>query len=452
MINKKKIKSAFFCQNCGCEYTKWHGQCNNCNKWNSIIEELVVKNESNSLVDSKSYAIKVDEIETNDELRLKISDNYLNELFGGGIVCGSLILFCGEPGIGKSTLMLQIALSTNKLKTLYVSGEESTNQIKMRANRLGFTNSDCYILSETNTEKIFNQIKEISPELIIIDSIQTLNTKSIDSSPGSISQIKENAYLLNNLAKQCSISVILIGHVNKEGNIAGPKILEHMVDVVLNFEGDKNNIYRIIRSKKNRFGSTQGVAIFEMMSNGLRNVKNPSEILISNKIEKLSGTSIAIAIEGIQPILLEVQALVSPAIYGTSQRSSTGFEIKRLNMLLAVLEKRFGFKLSLKDVFLNITGGIKIDDPSIDLSVVISLISSSLNISISDKFCFTGEIGLSGEIRPSPRINQRILEAEKLGYEKIFISKYNKPSCNHKIVVSKVGTIDQIYANLFKLN
>ena len=427
---KTKVKTAYFCQNCGTQHPKWQGQCSACKEWNTIVEEVVQKEDVKPWLkkgaDSKVKALKVADISLTNESRIKTDNTELDRVLGGGIVPGAVILLGGEPGIGKSTLMLQLALGLKNFKTLYVSGEESAKQIKMRAERLGEGSSDCLILTETSTQNIFTHIDAVKPNLLVVDSIQTLHSQAIDASPGSVSQIRETASELLRFAKETATPVILIGHITKDGGIAGPKILEHMVDVVLQFEGDRNHIYRILRAQKNRFGSTSELGIYEMVSQGLREVHNTSEILISQKDEALSGTAIAATVEGMRPMLIEIQALVSSAVYGTPQRSATGFDLRRLSMLLAVLEKRCGFRLGAKDVFLNITGGIKVDDPSIDLCVIAAILSSNEDVAISDKTCFAGEVGLSGEIRPATRIEQRILEAEKLGFEQIFISKFNK--------------------------
>ena len=453
-MTKTKVKTAYFCQSCGSQHPKWQGQCSVCKEWNTVVEEVIQKEEVKAWAKNESNhkikALKVAEISLKNEARIQTHNIELDRVLGGGIVPGAILLLGGEPGIGKSTLMLQLALSLQNCKTLYVSGEESDRQIKMRAERLGEEASDCYILTETATQNIFTHINALEPDLVVIDSIQTLHTQAIDSSPGSISQIRETAAELLRFAKETSTPVILIGHITKDGNIAGPKILEHMVDVVLQFEGDRNHIYRILRAQKNRFGSTAELGIYEMVSHGLREVHNPSEILISQKDEALSGTAIAAAVEGMRPMLIEVQALVSSAVYGTPQRSATGFDLRRLSMLLAVLEKRCGFRLGAKDVFLNITGGIKVDDPSIDLCVVASILSSNEDVAISDKICFAGEVGLSGEIRPAIRIEQRILEAEKLGFEQIFISRYNKvEKGKFAIKVMEFGKIEEVYQALF---
>lgn len=451
---KTKVKTAYFCQNCGTQYPKWQGQCSACKEWNTIVEEVMQKEEvklwSKKGADSKVKALKVADISLTNESRIKTGNTELDRVLGGGIVPGAVILLGGEPGIGKSTLMLQLALGLKSFKTLYVSGEESAKQIKMRAERLGEGSSDCLILTETSTQNIFTHIDAVKPNLLVVDSIQTLHSQAIDASPGSVSQIRETASELLRFAKETATPVILIGHITKDGGIAGPKILEHMVDVVLQFEGDRNHIYRILRAQKNRFGSTSELGIYEMVSQGLREVHNTSEILISQKDEALSGTAIAATVEGMRPMLIEIQALVSSAVYGTPQRSATGFDLRRLSMLLAVLEKRCGFRLGAKDVFLNITGGIKVDDPSIDLCVVAAILSSNEDIAISDKICFAGEVGLSGEIRPATRIEQRILEAEKLGFEQIFISKFNKIEAGKfAIKVVGFGKVEELYQTLF---
>ena len=417
-----KVKTTFFCQNCGSQYAKWQGQCNACKEWNTIVEEVIQKPEKSdwksptSTAKKASIPLRINEIDASKEPRLNTFDGEFNRVLGGGIVPGSLILLGGEPGIGKSTLLLQISLNL-PYKTLYVSGEESQKQIKMRAERINPENSNCYILTETKTQNIFKQIEALEPDIVIIDSIQTLHSDYIESSSGSISQIKECTTELIKFAKETATPVLLIGHITKDGNIAGPKILEHMVDTVLQFEGDRNHVFRILRAHKNRFGSTNELGIYEMQGSGLREVSNPSELLISKKDEDLSGNAIAATLEGVRPLMIEVQALVSTAVYGTPQRSATGFNAKRLNMLLAVLEKRAGFRLGAKDVFLNITGGITVDDPAIDLAVVASILSSNEDVALQKDFCFAAEVGLSGEIRPVQRVDQRILEAEKLGFE-----------------------------------
>ena len=450
-----KLKTTFFCQNCGTSFAKWQGQCTACKEWNTIAEEVIQKAEKISwkVSETKSKRVsksqKVKDISTTSEARLNTKNNELNRVLGGGIVPGSLTLLGGEPGIGKSTLMLQIALQL-PYKTLYVSGEESAQQIKMRAERIHPDSENCYILTETKTQNIFSQIAELNPDIVVIDSIQTLHTDYIESSPGSISQIRETTTELIKFAKETHTPVILIGHITKDGNIAGPKILEHMVDTVLQFEGDRNHVYRILRSQKNRFGSTNELGIYEMQGNGLREVSNPSEILISKNEEDLSGTAISATLEGMRPLMIEIQALVSTAVYGTPQRSATGYNAKRLNMLLAVLEKRAGFKLGAKDVFLNVTGGITVDDPAIDLAVVAAVLSSNIDISIDKSMCFAAEIGLAGEVRPVTRVEQRITEAEKLGFKSIVISKYCKlPKNNYHINIIKVAKVHDVVKHLF---
>lgn len=452
-----KAKTIYYCQNCGAQYAKWQGQCTSCKSWNTIAEEIVSKPKERGWNDSslsleqklKPKVTLINDISYEDEERVITPDLELNRVLGGGIVKGSLILLGGEPGIGKSTLLLQLCLQL-QLSSLYVSGEESSKQIKMRAKRIEKTNDNCFILSDISTQNIFNQIKKIKPELVIIDSIQTLRTDMIDSVPGSISQIRACTAELISFAKETHTPVILVGHINKEGHLAGPKILEHMVDTVLQFEGDRNFLYRIVRVKKNRFGPTHELGIYEMKSNGLKQILNPSKILISNHNHHLSGTSIAASIEGVRPLMVEIQALVSSAVYGTPQRSSTGYNAKRLNMILAVLEKRAGFKLGAKDVFLNITGGISIDDPAIDLAVVAAILSSSHDIILENLNCFAAEVGLAGEIRPVPRLEQRISEADKLGFEKIFISKFTKISTKpYNIKIIKLASVSDLIEQLF---
>ncbi len=419
------------------------------------MEEIIHKEESRAWKGASSKtrnikAVKLNEITATDEQRINTCNYELNRVLGGGLVKGSVVLLGGEPGIGKSTLLLQIALLM-KNRVLYVSGEESMTQIKLRANRLKTSNNKCLILTETKTQHIFNSIDETNPEVVVIDSIQTLHTDYSEASPGTISQIRETTAELIKFAKETDTPVVLIGHITKEGNIAGPKILEHMVDVVLQFEGDRNHTYRILRAQKNRFGSTAELGIYEMLHTGLREVDNPSEILISEKDADLTGTAISATLEGMRPLMIEVQALVSTAVYGTPQRSCTGFNIKRLNMLLAVLEKRAGFKLGAKDVFLNIAGGIRVEDPAIDLAVVCAVLSSNNELSISQDCCFAAEVGLSGEIRAISRVEQRIQEAEKLGFKKIVLSKFNKISKkNFTIEIIKVTKIEEVVSVLFK--
>ena len=448
------IKTSYCCQNCGAQHSKWLGQCSSCKEWNTLVEEVIKKSSKVNLGLStnqlKSKAKLINDIDFENDPRLLIDDKELNRVLGGGVVPGSLVLIGGEPGIGKSTLLLQISLEI-KNKVLYVTGEESQQQIRRRANRINNDSKQCFILNETNVETIISNINTIKPELVIIDSIQTLQTDIIDSSPGSVSQIKESASQFLNYSKKTNLPVFLVGHITKDGGIAGPKILEHMVDVVLQFEGDRNNIYRILRAKKNRFGSTAEIGIYEMLNNGLRQVTNPSELLISNNKISLSGNAIASTIEGIRPIMIEIQALVSSAVYGTPQRSTTGFNAKRLNMLLAVLEKRAGFKLSSKDVFLNITGGIKIEDPAMDLAVVSAILSSNFNIPLQKRICFAAEIGLSGELRSVPKIDQRINEAEKLGFEILVVSEAAKISfIPKKLKIISYSRIEELIKNIFK--
>ncbi|HKR03074.1 MAG TPA: DNA repair protein RadA [Bacteroidia bacterium] len=453
-----KIKTTFFCQNCGAQSSKWTGKCPSCGEWNTYVEELITKGEKKEAWQTSSASrvskpILIHEINLDDQQRIVLPDDELNRVLGGGLVPGSLVLLGGEPGIGKSTLMLQIVLNLEKQKALFISGEESEQQIRMRAERIGLKKAKCFILTETTTQIIFKQIEQLKPDILIIDSIQTLYSNNIESAPGSVSQIRECAGELFRFAKETGTPVFLIGHITKDGIIAGPKVLEHMVDTVLQFEGDRHHIYRILRATKNRFGSTAELGIYEMEGSGLREVSNPSEILISHRDELLSGVAIACTMDGMRPMLIEAQALVSSAVYGTPQRSSTGFDLRRLSMLLAVLEKRCGFRLAAKDVFLNIAGGIKVEDPAIDLAVICAVLSSNEDISIPPKTCFTGEVGLSGEIRPVNRIEQRIIEAEKLGFEKIYFSKYNLPTVDKSkksgIKLIPVSKVEEVFASLF---
>jgi DNA repair protein RadA/Sms len=455
-----KIKTSFFCQSCGAQSAKWIGRCPACGEWNTYVEEVLQRDEvttpgnwkaSTSLqVSAKPRAIA--EITYLEEARVATADQELNRVLGGGIVPGSMVLIGGEPGIGKSTLMLQIALSLKSHRVLYISGEESEQQIKMRAERLGVHHPNCFILTETGTQNIFKQIEQLQPELLIVDSIQTLHSAFIESGAGSISQVRECTAELLKFAKESGTPVFLIGHITKEGNLAGPKILEHMVDTVLQFEGDRHMTYRILRTTKNRFGSTSELGIYEMHGTGLREVSNPSEILLSQREENFSGITIGATLEGNRPLLIEVQSLVSPATYGTPQRSSTGFDAKRLNMLLAVLEKRSGFKLGTQDVFLNIAGGLKIEDPAIDLAVCASILSSFEDMAIPGTTCFAAEVGLSGEIRAVNRIDQRIGEAEKLGFKEIYISKFNMKGVDVKrygIKIHAVSKLEEVLSGLF---
>lgn len=445
-------KKIYSCNNCGAKYPKWMGQCSRCGEWNTVEEEIIKskkKSEPNIIL-NKSKLKEIKEIDAETTERIKIVDNELNRVLGGGIVPGSVILISGEPGIGKSTLILQISISI-KRKVLYISGEESQQQIKLRANRISKNQNECYILTETNLELILKSIEALMPDLIVVDSIQTIQTDGIENIQGSTPQIKECTSTLIKVAKQTGIPIIVIGHITKDGNIAGPKVLEHMVDVVLNFEGDKNNLYRILRSKKNRFGSTSEIGIYEMLDTGLNIVKNPSELFTSNRENQLSGNCIGITLDGNRSIMIEIQALVSSAVYGTPQRISNGFNSKRLNMLLAVLEKKAGFKIGVKDIFINITGGIKIDDPALDLAVIFSILSSNTNLSIENGLCFCAEVGLSGELRNVKNIDIRISEAERLGYDKIIISSNSKTqNKTTQIDVLKFSKLSDVVKEVFK--
>jgi DNA repair protein RadA/Sms len=456
-----KVKTAYFCQNCGYESAKWLGKCPGCQQWNTFVEELIQKdNKKGSTNDWTSYIDKdttkrtrhLNEVETKESPRLLSSDAELNRVLGGGIVPGSIVLVAGEPGIGKSTLFLQMGLQLKGITTLYVSGEESEQQIKMRADRLNMQNEDFYLLTETSTNIIFQEIKKLKPQLIIVDSIQTLESSFVESSPGSVSQIRECAAEFQQFAKETNTPVFLIGHITKEGAIAGPKLLEHMVDTVLQFEGDRHYAYRILRTLKNRFGSTAELGIYQMNDNGMNPVLNPSEILLTQKEESLGGVAIAATIEGQRPLLIEVQALVTQSVYGTPQRTVSGFDTRRLQLLLAVLEKRGGFHFGVKDVFLNLAGGLKVEDPSIDLAVLVALLSSYEDVPVPHDICFAGEVGLSGEIRAVNRIEQRIAEAEKLGFSKIIVSKYNQKGLSkHKfnIEVVMLSKVEEVYRHLF---
>ncbi len=456
-----KTKVAFFCSECGYESAKWIGKCPACNSWNTFVEEVIVKGteKNNGKEEWKEFkvpgglkTVSLTSVSSAEDVRLQTSDVEFNRVLGGGIVAGSIVLIAGEPGIGKSTLFLQIGLQLQGIRTLYISGEESEQQIKMRANRVGINNDDFYLLTETNTQTIFQEIKKLKPEVVIVDSIQTLSTPFIDSAPGSISQIRETAAELQRYAKETQTPVFLIGHITKDGSIAGPKILEHMVDTVLQFEGDRHYTYRILRTLKNRFGSTSELGIYEMTGGGMRPVTNPSEILITQKDDELSGIAIAATMEGIRPLLIETQALVTQSVYGTPQRTVSGFDLRRLQLLLAVLEKRGGFHFGVKDVFINIAGGIKVEDPSIDLAIVCALLSSYEDVALPQKICFAGEVGLSGEIRAVNRIEQRIAEAEKLGFEKIILSKYNAKSIQNLktgIEIVALGKVEEVYQYLF---
>jgi len=481
-----KTKIAYFCQSCGFEAAKWLGKCPSCQQWNTFVEEVIEKGNTSvpdwkasgsSSTQRANKPVEIPNITFSEEQRMLTPDKEFNRVLGGGIVAGSLVLIGGEPGIGKSTLMLQLALSMPKIKVLYISGEESERQIKMRAERLEPSEDNqesrvrnqeggvmkfgrnCFILTETSTQNIFKQIEQLQPDLVVVDSIQTLHSSHIESTPGSVSQVRECTAELLRFAKESATPVFLIGHITKDGMIAGPKILEHMVDTVLQFEGDRHHVYRILRCIKNRFGSASELGIYEMLGEGLREVSNPSEILLSQRDEPLSGITISATLEGMRPMMIETQALVSTSPYGTPQRTATGFDTKRMSMLLAVLEKRCGFKLGAKDVFLNITGGIRVEDPAIDLGLAAAIVSSNEDIPIPFKTCFAGEIGLSGEIRAVNRIEQRIAEAQKLGFEQIFISKYNMPSggkdkkridlSRYTIEVKTVGNIEEVFGLLF---
>jgi len=452
-----KVKTVFFCQVCGAQSPKWVGHCTACDAWNSFVEEVVHQEKETAAhlkfipaIEKKAWPVQ--DVEVADVARMQSGDEELDRVLGGGIVPGSLVLIGGEPGIGKSTLMLQLALQLYQKKVLYISGEESGQQIRMRAERIGIVNKECYIYTETITTEIFRQARELNPDILIIDSIQTLQTPSIDSSAGSVSQIRECASEFQKYCKQTGVPVFLIGHITKDGSIAGPKVLEHMVDTVLQFEGDRNHVFRILRGIKNRFGPAAELGIYEMQSAGLRQVKNPSDVLLSHSTEEVSGVSIAAVMEGMRPMLIEVQSLVSSAAYGTPQRSSTGFDLRRMNMLLAVLEKRCGFRLGAKDVFLNMAGGIRVEDPASDLAIVVAVLSSSEDIPCPKKYCFAAEIGLTGEIRPVSRIEQRIAEAEKLGFEDMVISKYNGKGLDEKrfgIHIHYAARIEEVFSLLF---
>ena len=454
-----KVKTSFFCQNCGASYPKWVGQCTSCKEWNTVVEEVVQRPDkkgwssaptARGTAKDASIPRRIQEVENQQYQRIAMPDEELNRVLGGGLVPGSLVLIGGEPGVGKSTLLLQMALQL-PLKTLYISGEESAQQIKMRADRMGITAEDCYLLAETRTQSIFTHAEKLQPDLVIIDSIQTIHTDYIDSGAGSISQIRESTAELIKYAKETATPVLLVGHITKEGSIAGPKLLEHMVDAVLQFEGDRHYIYRILRSLKNRFGSTSELGIYEMRSNGMLPVKNPSELLLSSNSQSLSGSAVAATVEGMRPLLVEVQALVSTAVYGTPQRSSTGFNAKRLNMLLAILEKKAGFKLGAKDVFLNLTGGIRIEDPALDLAVVAAILSSNVDTPLAKNQCFAAEIGLAGEVRPVQRLDQRISEAAKLGFERIFVARSPRSEIKSEAIeVVQITKLEEVLPFLFQ--
>jgi DNA repair protein RadA/Sms len=462
-LNEMKLRTQYICQNCSAISPRWIGKCPACDAWNSYVEEVVQQDVPAKVAEKAVFlgssdgkdnqAIGILQVQSASEMRLVTTDQELNRVLGGGIVPGSVILVGGEPGIGKSTLLLQLAVSLRQYRILYVSGEESAQQIKMRADRIGIDNSDCFLLTETNLYNIFKQLKTIQPQLCVIDSIQTLHSPTLESTAGSVSQIRECAAELQRYAKETNTPIFIIGHITKEGSIAGPKVLEHMVDAVLQFEGEHHHAYRLLRTKKNRFGSTAELGIYEMLQNGLRQVSNPSELLISENTDELSGISIGTTIEGMRPLLIETQALVSRSAYGTPQRSATGFDVRRMNMLLAVLEKRCGFRFGDKDVFVNITGGLKIEDPAIDLAIICALLSSFEEVSIPHRTCFAGEVGLSGEVRSVNRIEQRISEADKLGFKAIYIPASNKGVSIDKfsIHVEYVRTIEELHTKLFKL-
>lgn len=456
-----KTQKIYVCQNCGTKYSKWLGQCSACKQWNSIVEEIVEKKGSLSKqISASEFSSRItplSEIQSNNEQRINTQNKEFNRVLGGGIIPGSMVLIGGDPGIGKSTLLLQIAMNIPKNKILYISGEESLQQIKLRADRLHSSNTDCYVLCDTSLENILLSVKKFSPEIVVIDSIQTLHTEQLESSPGSVGQIRECTNMLMQYAKNHAVAFFLIGHINKEGSLAGPKVLEHMVDTVLQFEGDTNHLYRILRSAKNRFGSTSELGIFEMQHTGLREVTNPSELLITQNDEEQTGTTIACTIEGARPFLIEIQSLVSSAVYGTPQRSTTGFDIRRLNMLLAVLEKQAGFRLGTKDVFLNLAGGFKTNDPAADLAIIIAILSSDLDMAIPKDYCFTGEISLSGQIRPVNRILQRISEAQKLGFKKIIVSSFNQKIIQSEkksqtIKIEYASNVGEVVRNIFTSN
>ena len=450
-----KEKSIFLCNECGYESPKWAGKCPSCGAWNSFTEKIV-RNTPLARVSNgdrtQSQPVLIDDVATDELPRMDMCDSELNRVLGGGLVPGSLVLLGGEPGIGKSTLVLQTILGLPHRKVLYVSGEESVQQIKLRADRITHERGNCHIVCETSLETIFTHIKNINPELLVIDSIQTMSSETVDSSPGSISQVRECTAMLLKFAKENNVPVILIGHITKDGTIAGPKILEHIVDVVIQFEGDQHHLYRVLRSIKNRFGSTAELGIYEMQREGLRKVTNPSELLLSERLKGMSGVAIASAIEGVSPFLIETQALVSTAAYGTPQRSATGFDVRRMNMLLAVLEKRVGFKLAQKDVYLNIAGGLRVNDPAIDLSVISAILSSNMDVEIEPTICMAGEVGLSGEIRPINRIEQRISEAAKLGFKQIIVPRSNMKRLDTSrfgIEVLPVGKVEEAFRLIF---
>jgi len=456
-----KVKTTYYCRECGASSPKWMGKCPQCGAWNSYVEELIERSDNatsrqqmarTNLDDSAKQAVPLGQVDDTADQKVVTPDNELNRVLGGGIVQGSVVLIGGDPGIGKSTLLLQLALDLTSAKILYVTGEESARQLSLRAQRLSKSNEKLYLLTETSTAQIRQELERVAPDIVIIDSIQTLHTPAVDSTPGSVTQVRESTGELQQYAKRVHVPVFIVGHITKEGNIAGPKLLEHMVDTVLQFEGDRHYSYRILRTIKNRFGSTAELGIYEMIDSGLRQVTNPSEILLSQRDEELSGIAIAATVEGVRPLLIETQALVAPAVYGTPQRTATGFDLRRLNMLLAVLEKRCGYQFGLKDVFLNIAGGIKVDDPATDLALVASLLSSWMEQPLPASYCFAGEVGLSGEVRAVSRISQRVAEADKLGLERIYISSYNAKGVeeeNYNIKVMKLSKVADLQMSLF---
>ena len=450
-----KARTYYFCQECGYQSSSWLGRCPECGKWNTFVEEVVKAESTKRKTDSaiaKSTPVRIQEVTYSETKRIPTHCTEFDRVLGGGIVPGSLLLLGGEPGIGKSTLLLQTALAINDRKLLYVSGEESEQQIRMRADRIGIASESCYVVSETVTQRIFEHIDAVQPDLLIVDSIQTVTTEDVDSPAGSVSQIRQCTTEFQHYAKTTGVPVLLIGHITKDGTLAGPKVMEHIVDAVLQFEGDRNYGFRILRALKNRFGSTAEIGIFEMRGSGLREVSNPSALLLSHRDEELSGTAVAATLEGARPMFVEVQSLVSSAVYGTPQRNANGFDMRRMNMLLAVLEKRCGFKLGAKDVFLNMAGGMRVSDPALDLAVACSILSSNVDIPVPPRFCFAAEVGLSGEVRPVSRIENRVSEADRLGFEKIFISKYdsrNFEKNKYRIQIVEVSVIEEAFRNLF---
>ena len=450
-----KARTYYFCQECGYQSSSWLGRCPECGKWNTFVEEVVkaesTKRKTGSAI-GKSTPVRIQEVTYSETKRIPTHCTEFDRVLGGGIVPGSLLLLGGEPGIGKSTLLLQTALAINDRKLLYVSGEESEQQIRMRADRIGIASESCYVVSETVTQRIFEHIDAVQPDLLIVDSIQTVTTEDVDSPARSVSQIRQCTTEFQHYAKTTGVPVLLIGHITKDGTLAGPKVMEHIVDAVLQFEGDRNYGFRILRALKNRFGSTAEIGIFEMRGSGLREVSNPSALLLSHRDEELSGTAVAATLEGARPMFVEVQSLVSSAVYGTPQRNANGFDMRRMNMLLAVLEKRCGFKLGAKDVFLNMAGGMRVSDPALDLAVACSILSSNVDIPVPPRYCFAAEVGLSGEVRPVSRIENRVSEADRLGFEKIFISKYdsrNFEKNKYRIQIVEVSVIEEAFRNLF---